>query len=69
MREQEIETLITAADVTQNVRITLPAHVVAWFKTQAGLDGETGGTAWLELIERTLQAHVSDCAADETSTA
>ena len=57
------------AGVTQNVQITLPAHVVAWFKTQAGLDGETGGTAWIELIERTLQAHVSDCTADETPTA
>ena len=57
------------AGVIQNVHITLPAHVVAWFKSQAGLDGETGGTAWIELIERTLQAHASDCAADETPTA
>lgn len=45
--------------VIQEVRITLPAHVVDWFKAQCGLDGETGGTAWIELIEQTLQAHVS----------
>ena len=41
----------------QNVQITLPANVVAWFKSQAGLDGATGGTAWIELIEQTLAAH------------
>ena len=52
------------AGVIQNVQITLPAEVVAWFKSQAGLDGETGGTAWIELIEQTLQAHVSACATD-----
>ena len=54
------------AGVIQNVQITLPADVVAWFKAQAGLDGETGGTAWIGLIEQTLQAHVSDCAAEKT---
>ena len=48
--------------VLQNVQITLPADVIAWFKAQAGLDGETGGTARVELIERTLQAHASGCA-------
>ena len=52
------------AGVIQNVQITLPAEVVAWFKSQAGLDDETGGTAWIELIEQTLQAHVSACATD-----
>ena len=51
------------AGVIQNVQITLPTHVVAWFKTRTGLDGETGGTAWIDLIERTLQAYVSACAA------
>ena len=49
------------AGVIQEVRITLPADVVAWFKAQVGLDGETGGTAWIDLIEQTLQAHVKDC--------
>ena len=51
------------AGVIQEVRITLPAHVVHWFKAQCRLDGETGGTAWIELIEQTLQAHVSARAA------
>ena len=50
------------AGVIQEVRITLPASVVDWFKAQAGLGDEKGGTAWIDLIERTLQAHVSDCA-------
>ena len=31
--------------------------MVAWFKAHAGLDGATGGTAWIELIEQTLAAH------------
>ena len=53
------------AGVIQNVQITLPAEVVAWFKSQAGLDDETGGTAWIELIEQTLQTHISACAADQ----
>lgn len=53
------------AGVIQEVRITLPANVVAWFKAQCGLDGETGGTAWIELIERTLLAHVSACTASQ----
>ena len=53
------------AGVIQNVQITLPAHVVAWFKAQVSLDGETGGTAWIELVERTLQAYVSDCIAGQ----
>ncbi len=53
------------ADVIQEVRITLPANVVAWFKAQVGLDGETSGTAWIELIEQTLQAYVADCAGEQ----
>ena len=52
----------------QNVQITLPEHAAAWFKAQASLDGETGGTAWMELIEQTLQAYVSDRAADPSQT-
>ena len=50
----------------QNVQITLPAEVVTWFKAQCGLDGETGGTAWIELIEQTLQAYVSDSTAGQS---
>ena len=53
------------AGVIQEVRITLPSDVVAWFKAQCGLDGETGGTAWIELIEQTLQDYVSDCVAGQ----
>ena len=56
------------AGVIQEVRITLPANVVDWFKAQCGLDGETGGTAWIELIEQTLEAHVSACAAGQSQT-
>ena len=52
------------AGVIQNVQITLPADVVAWFKAQVGLDGETGGTAWIELIEQTLEAYVEACIDD-----
>ena len=43
----------------QNIQITLPSSVVNWFKAQTSLDGETGGTAWVELIEQTLAAYVS----------
>lgn len=50
------------AGVIQNVQITLPSDVIAWFKAQAGLDENTGGTAWIDLIEQTLEAHVSACA-------
>ena len=43
----------------QNIQITLPSSVVNWFKAQTSLDGATGGTAWVELIEQTLEAYVS----------
>ena len=49
----------------QSVQITLPAHVVGCFKPQIGLDGETGGTAWIELIEQMLEAYMADCAAGQ----
>ena len=44
--------------VLQQVYITLPAGVVAYFKAQAGLDGATGGTAWIGLIEQALAEYV-----------
>ena len=56
-READLE-----AGVIHNVQIALPADVVAWFKAQVGLDDRTGGTAWIDLIERTLQAYVSSFA-------
>jgi hypothetical protein len=31
-------------------QITLLADVGEWFKVQTGLDGETGGAAWIDLI-------------------
>ena len=43
----------------QNIQITLPSAVVNWFKAQTSLDGATGGTAWIDLIEQTLAAYVS----------
>ena len=43
----------------QNIQITLPSAVVNWFKAQTSLDGATGGTAWVELIEQTLAAYAS----------
>ena len=43
----------------QNIQITLPSAVVNWFKAQTSLDRETGGTAWIDLIEQTLEAYVS----------
>ena len=45
-----------------------------WFKNakptkelfaQVGLDGEAGGTTWIDLIEQTLQAYTADCAAGQ----
>ena len=44
--------------ILRQVYITLPASVVAYFKAQAGLDGETDGTAWIGLIEQALAAYV-----------
>lgn len=56
------------AGVIQNVQITLPADAVAWFKAQVRLDDETGGAAWMDLIEQPLEAHVSVCTAAQSQT-
>jgi hypothetical protein len=56
------------AGVIQEVRITLPADAVAWFKAQVRLDDDTGGAAWVDLIEQTLEAHVSVCTAAQSQT-
>ena len=45
----------------QTTKVSLPADVVQWFKVQMGQDGETGGTAWIALMEQTLRAHVLTC--------
>ena len=41
----------------QHVTITLDRQTVDWFKAQTGEDGETGGTKWMMLAEKTLQEH------------
>ena len=41
----------------QRVTVTLYRETIAWFKAQTEEDGKTGGTQWLELIERVLQDH------------
>ena len=41
----------------QRVTVTLDRETIAWFKSQTGEDGETGGTRWLELVELTLRDH------------
>ena len=41
----------------EQVTITLDRETINWFKAQTGEDGETGGTKWMALVERTLQAH------------
>ena len=41
----------------EQVTITLDRETINWFKAQSGEDGETGGTKWMILVERTLQEH------------
>ena len=45
------------AGLIEQVTITLDRETINWFKAQTGEDGETGGTKWMTLVERTLQAH------------
>ena len=42
--------------VIEQVTITLDRETIAWFKAQTREDGATGGTAWLALVEQTLQS-------------
>ena len=39
----------------EHVTITLDRETINWFKAQTGEDGETGGTKWMMLVEKTLQ--------------
>ena len=39
----------------ERVTITLDRETINWFKAQTGEDGETGGTKWMMLVEKTLQ--------------
>ena len=45
------------AGLIEQVATTLDRETINWFKAQTGEDGETGGTEWMTLVERTLQAH------------
>ena len=45
------------AGLIQRVTVTLDRETIAWFKTQTGEDGKTGGTRWLELVAQTLRDH------------
>ena len=48
------------AGLIQRVTVTLDRETIAWFKAQAGEEGETGGTRWLELVAQTLRDHTRD---------
>lgn len=39
------------------VTILLDQKTIKWFKAQTGEDGDTGGTKWMALAEKTLQEH------------
>ena len=41
----------------EHVSITLDRDTINWFKAQTGEDGDTGGTKWMALAEKTLQEH------------
>ena len=45
------------AGLIEYVTITLDRETVNWFKSQTGEDGETGGTKWMMLLEKTLREH------------
>ena len=45
------------AGLIERVTITLDRETVNWFKSQTGEDGETGGTKWMMLLEKTLREH------------
>ena len=37
--------------------ILLDQETIKWFKAQTGEDGDTGGTKWMALAEKTLREH------------
>ncbi len=43
---------------TEYITLLLDRDTINWFKVQTGEDGETGGTKWMTLAEKTLQEHV-----------
>ncbi len=50
------------AGLLEHVTITLDRDTINWFKAQTGEDGETGGTKWMALVERTLREHAGRAA-------
>ena len=42
------------AGLLEHVTITLDRNTINWFKAQTGEHGETGGTKWMTLVEKTL---------------
>ena len=46
------------AGLIERVTFTLDRETINWFKSQTGEDGETGGTKWMMLVEKTLREHV-----------
>ena len=45
------------AGLLEHVTITLDRDTINWFKAQTSEDGETGGTKWMTLVEKTLREH------------
>ena len=39
------------------ITLLLDRDTINWFKAQTGEDGETGGTKWMTLAEKTLREH------------
>ena len=53
---QEREAALEAG-LIEHVTFTLDRETINWFKAQTGEDGETGGTKWMTLAEKTLREH------------
>ena len=42
---------------TEYITLLLDHDTINWFKAQTGENGDTGGTSWMNLAEKTLQEH------------
>ena len=45
------------AGLIEVVSISLDRETINWYKARSGEDGETGGTAWLALIEEAVRVY------------
>ncbi len=54
---QEWESSPQHAGSTEYVTLLLDRDTINWFKAQTGEDGDTEGTRWMTLVEKTLQEH------------